>query len=111
MTEAGWVTLRGWCDKRGGFAAAGLPDAVTAGKGVISTLKAEGGTWAWRSVFSTAGGNRVFSGRTDLAFWSGSGKPGVWAIEFVVLVQANAAKRLVNTVVSKGVRARVRVMR
>jgi hypothetical protein len=53
MTDAGLTLLWAWCDKRG--AAAG--DALaSAGKGVIKTLKADGGTCAWRKIFKIPGG-------------------------------------------------------
>lgn len=36
-----------------------MPGVSEAGKGAISTLKAEAGTCAWRRVFSTAGGSAL----------------------------------------------------
>ena len=111
MTEAGWVVVCDWCDRRGDCAAAGLPAAITAGKGVISTLKAEGGTWAWRSVFSTAGGKAVLLDRPGCVLGGASVKAWLCAVEGAALVQTSTVSRLVNTAVRKGVRAWVRVMR
>ena len=86
MTEAGWVGVWAWCESLGGrlgavavavaevavvvvdvvagvFGVAGAKveaeaeaAEALAGKGVISTLNADGGTWACCRIFKTAGG-------------------------------------------------------
>ena len=53
MTDAGLTLLWAWWDKRGAAAGEAL---ASAGKGAIKTLKADGGTCAWRKIFKMPGG-------------------------------------------------------
>jgi hypothetical protein len=53
MTDAGLTLLWAWWDKRGAAAGEAL---ASAGKGAIKTLKADGGTCAWRRIFKMPGG-------------------------------------------------------
>ena len=53
MTDAGLTLLWAWWDKRGAAACGAL---ALAGTGAIKTLKADGGTCAWRKIFKMPGG-------------------------------------------------------
>jgi hypothetical protein len=53
MTDAGLTLLWAWWDKRGAAAGEAL---ASAGTGAIKTLKADGGTCAWRKIFKMLGG-------------------------------------------------------
>jgi hypothetical protein len=53
MTDAGLTLLWAWWDKRGAATGEAL---ASMGKGAIKTLKADGGTCAWRKIFKMPGG-------------------------------------------------------
>ena len=60
MTDAGLTLLWAWWDKRGAAACEAL---ASAGKGAIKTLKADGGTCAWRKIFKMPGGRSAWGAR------------------------------------------------
>ena len=60
MTDAGLTLLWALWDKRGAAVCEAL---ASAGKGTIKTLKADGGTCAWRKIFKTPGGRSVWGAR------------------------------------------------
>lgn len=60
MTDAGLTLLWAWWDKRGAAACGAL---ASAGKGAIKTLKADGGTCAWRKIFKMPGGRSAWGAR------------------------------------------------
>jgi hypothetical protein len=98
MTEAGLTLAWAWCDKwRGKALLVGAPF----GRGAMSTLKAEVGTWAWFRVCRTERGNvdcavlcaragqskAVLSAKavqTAKAAWAKVNKNGRWARERVI---------------------------
>jgi hypothetical protein len=67
MTDAGLTLLWAWWDKRGAAACEAL---ASAGKGAIKTLKADGGTCAWRKIFKMPGGRSAWGARAVGAAFS-----------------------------------------
>jgi hypothetical protein len=89
MTDAGLTLLWAWWDKRGAAACEAL---ASAGKGAIKTLKADGGTCAWRKIFKMPGG------RSD---WGERLVGAVLSSDAVVAAVADAAWDAPKAAISK----------
>ena len=88
MTEAGLTLVRAWCDK---CRVQALLDAAPSGRGAMSTLRADGGTWAFCKVCSTWRGSRVWvcaAGAMRTVSWA----VWAWAGHASVVLKASASE-------------------